>query len=92
MILSFPQLRVGYGSVDLATLTVADVESLQYHPKFNESSGEFDIGLVKIVGEFRGNNLAAIPLAQNNLAPGTPLIVSGWGNTGSIVSGHGCFY
>lgn len=75
------QFAVGYGSVDLKQLRYAEVSQVFAHSDFNRVNGNFDIGLIKIVGKFRGVNRAPIPLAHQKPSSNTILTVSGWGIT-----------
>lgn len=57
------------------------ISDFYYHEDFDSKNGNNDVGLMKIVGTFGGKNVAPIPIAQQGLAPGTIVTVSGWGNT-----------
>ncbi|CAH2092285.1 unnamed protein product [Euphydryas editha] len=72
--------------------TQADSGGTQYnttryrqHPFYNPMNSDYDVGLINIPGGIKldGQNTRAVPLpnASSTIAPGTNLLITGWGDT-----------
>ena len=78
-------LRVVVGIADLAADqgTQSDVVEVLGHERYDDRTGDFDIGLVRLAQPILDIEPVSLPLAdrQDLLAPNAEAIVAGWGTT-----------
>ena len=81
-------LRVVVGIEDLATDqgTPAKVAEVLGHERYDEQTGDFDIGLVRLAEPILHIEPVPLPMAdrQDLLAPNADAVVAGWGTTSWI--------
>ncbi|XP_017889198.1 trypsin-like [Ceratina calcarata] len=58
------------------------IKNIIRHPNYNSRTVDYDVALLEIAGEFKlGSTAAPIKLATMELAPGSLVNVTGWGDT-----------
>lgn len=69
---------MGYGSTHVRDMTIEKLDQIHYHEEFNPTTGEFDVGLIKITGAFN-SPFDPIKINMDILAFGSKVTVSGFG-------------
>jgi len=75
-------LKLGSGSEDIFALEERDVERAVANPKYNKSTYDYDVGIVKVATPFVVSAVrkpVALVKAGEEAAGGEPVVVSGWG-------------